>query len=872
MIIKEQKNDYVDNVLSYNYELLSRGLTTPILQTVGITGSECLTGLLLLPIGDFKPSILEGFDVSQFFVSSSCREARGSGSMGLGGSECIVGTARLSIALYGSNNLTCVIGSMVLIDSECLNTSMFLRTCNTLEEIGSVLESSFLEGIALSTVVEVFRVHHRTVSAENGVRHGVHVQRLTIQRSVALQVLIGDELWFRRFREVLAGEPLVVQSSQVSDLVERRIQKILQILDLVDVVVRVDHVIPIDDVLQVEHLRQIVDTLLDDISLPTTGRRAVDVPLGRRGRVTVPILINHSSHRAGHLFVCYKVGRSCSFEYWFSDLMKLQTQTSFTLPSKRESFLIRRDAKLFYRICSVIFILQAFRCSNITAERGLKRSVSPVRLSLPCYIRVDQRREADCDRVDPEHGDIFLDAAVGDDVLVPERLCKRRQPVHGDRHGHQHAHAAQRNHDAVRSDCVQFCIICSYDYENLAVKYVTVDVDNIWYAVVHIRTKMILTSTQHGMKSTHQLSPFKSTLLNDRMHTSCIIFSSRNIKRNLTLRLLVQIIMTIRGTCGDSIRIIGALHWYWRDKNENLIEVCKDFVDQHLMKNYSNASWQIEVMFLVLVKSIKVKDIQRDRSVSDNATPTRDLSTHESRDPNQPIANFRCISVATEEFIPAKITFSDKIRPDCVKYLGKNHVYMEYTLELRGVVSNRKAAVKGIWFDPVWLSLAQFGVRYKPGFHRRGRHDEERLKTVDSVFIEDFGNYHNLMVESRVKINCLFLVYAQRLQKTHEPRHRYDSRSKARRYTNVALTYNSTFTSSTPRGPATEFQANELGWYSLIMNPAEFIFPFRKTGKLTGGELMGESGCKNKAKNAIKMDQLEFLRSDKRWTNFHGVE
>ncbi|KAK1132858.1 hypothetical protein K0M31_014226 [Melipona bicolor] len=62
---------------------------------------------------------------------------------------------------------------------------------------------------------------------------------------------------------------------------------------------------------------------------------------------------------------------------------------------------------------------------------------------------------------------------------------------------------------------------------------------------------------------------------------------------------------------------------------------------------------------------------------------------------------------------------------------------------------------------------------------------EERLKTVDSVFIEDFGNYHNLTVESRVKINCLFLAYAQRLQKTHEPRHRYDSRSKARRYTNV---------------------------------------------------------------------------------------
>ncbi|KOX77731.1 hypothetical protein WN51_10520 [Melipona quadrifasciata] len=51
---------------------------------------------------------------------------------------------------------------------------------------------------------------------------------------------------------------------------------------------------------------------------------------------------------------------------------------------------------------------------------------------------------------------------------------------------------------------------------------------------------------------------------------------------------------------------------------------------------------------------------RRDRSVPDNATPTR-----ESRDPNQPIANFRCISVAPEDpifwIIPAKITVSDKM-------------------------------------------------------------------------------------------------------------------------------------------------------------------------------------------------------------------
>lgn len=32
------------------------------------------------------------------------------------------------------------------------------------------------------------------------------------------------------------------------------------------------------------------------------------------------------------------------------------------------------------------------------------------------------------------------------------------------------------------------------------------------------------------------------------------------------------------------------------------------------------------------------------------------------------------------------------------------------------------------------------------------------MKTVDSVFIEDFGKYHNLTVESRVKINCFLFT------------------------------------------------------------------------------------------------------------------
>ncbi|KOX68845.1 hypothetical protein WN51_06243 [Melipona quadrifasciata] len=48
---------------------------------------------------------------------------------------------------------------------------------------------------------------------------------------------------------------------------------------------------------------------------------------------------------------------------------------------------------------------------------------------------------------------------------------------------------------------------------------------------------------------------------------------------------------------------------------------------------------------------VKEKKPRRDRSVPDNSNPTQGLAhaRHESRDPNQPIANFRCISVAPEE-------------------------------------------------------------------------------------------------------------------------------------------------------------------------------------------------------------------------------
>ncbi|KOX72624.1 hypothetical protein WN51_01837 [Melipona quadrifasciata] len=54
----------------------------------------------------------------------------------------------------------------------------------------------------------------------------------------------------------------------------------------------------------------------------------------------------------------------------------------------------------------------------------------------------------------------------------------------------------------------------------------------------------------------------------------------------------------------------------------------------------------IAVTFRVCSSVSKTK--QTLSSVADNATPTRGLR-HESRDPNQPIANFRCISVAPEE-------------------------------------------------------------------------------------------------------------------------------------------------------------------------------------------------------------------------------
>jgi len=112
-------------------------------NTVGIIGSECLTGALLLLRGDFIRCVTTSsvqLGISRLCVSSSWRQIEGSGSIGLGGSECVVGTVRESIRLEGSNKVAqCVTGSIVLIDSECLIMSKLLRACVTVLAVRSTL-------------------------------------------------------------------------------------------------------------------------------------------------------------------------------------------------------------------------------------------------------------------------------------------------------------------------------------------------------------------------------------------------------------------------------------------------------------------------------------------------------------------------------------------------------------------------------------------------------------------------------------------------------------------------------------------------------------------------------------------------------------
>jgi len=66
----------------------------------------------------------------------------------------------------------------------------------------------------------------------------------------------------------------------------------------------------------------------------------------------------------------------------------------------------------------------------------------PVRLHRTSNLGVDEGREADSDRVDPEDGDVLFYTAVGDDVSVSQRLRERGQAIHRDGDSHQNAHAA----------------------------------------------------------------------------------------------------------------------------------------------------------------------------------------------------------------------------------------------------------------------------------------------------------------------------------------------------------------------------------------------------------------------------------------------
>lgn len=74
----------------------------------------------------------------------------------------------------------------------------------------------------------------------------------------------------------------------------------------------------------------------------------------------------------------------------------------------------------------------------------------PVRSSNVNELEVDEGREADPGGVEPEDGDVLLDAAVGYDVLVPERLGQWCKTIYGYGHCHEDADAAQGYQDAVR--------------------------------------------------------------------------------------------------------------------------------------------------------------------------------------------------------------------------------------------------------------------------------------------------------------------------------------------------------------------------------------------------------------------------------------
>lgn len=75
-----------------------------------------------------------------------------------------------------------------------------------------------------------------------------------------------------------------------------------------------------------------------------------------------------------------------------------------------------------------------------------------MRLHLSDDLSIDERREANGDRIYPKDRDVLFYAAVGDDVLVSQRLRQRSQTIHCDGHGDQDAHAAECDHNAIWHD------------------------------------------------------------------------------------------------------------------------------------------------------------------------------------------------------------------------------------------------------------------------------------------------------------------------------------------------------------------------------------------------------------------------------------
>lgn len=67
-------------------------------------------------------------------------------------------------------------------------------------------------------------------------------------------------------------------------------------------------------------------------------------------------------------------------------------------------------------------------------------------------LSIDEGWEAHGDRIYPKDRDVLFYAAVGDDILVSQRLRQRSQTVHRDGYGDQDAHATERDHNAIRHD------------------------------------------------------------------------------------------------------------------------------------------------------------------------------------------------------------------------------------------------------------------------------------------------------------------------------------------------------------------------------------------------------------------------------------